>query len=62
MEASNISSAPSLDQRFTFKENLYPQVVLPEFNENNYRLNRIINNYNFLENESNIRKNLKKKI
>jgi hypothetical protein len=54
-------SAPADDiQHFSFKQNLYPKVMLPEFDMNNYPINRIINQYKYLDEERKIRNNLKK--
>lgn len=44
-----------------FKQNLYPNIALPEFNETNYRLNRIMQNYKYLDDEIKTRINLKKR-
>jgi hypothetical protein len=50
-------SAPDIQ----FYHNLYPKVVVPEFDMNNYRINRIMNHYEFLDKERKTRSNLKKK-
>lgn len=57
-------SAPAVenDIQFTpFYKNIYPQIPVPEFNSNDYRINRIMKQYEFLENEMKTRGNLKKK-
>jgi len=61
------ASAP-LDGKFiphkapsVFKQNLYPNIALPEFNETNYRLNRIMQDYKYLDDEIKTRTNLKKR-
>ena len=45
----------------TFHLNLYPMVMLSEFDMNNYRINRIVNQYKYLDEERKTRNNLKKK-
>ena len=44
-----------------FKQNLYPNIALPEFSETNYRLNRIMQDYKYLDDEIKMRINLKKR-
>jgi len=44
-----------------FKQNLYPNITLPEFNETNYRLNKIMQDYKYLDDEIKMRINLKKR-
>lgn len=41
-------------------ENLYPKTA-PDFNMNNYRINHIMNQYKYLDEERKTRNNLKKK-
>jgi len=56
-------SAPLNDNtRFIpFYQNLYPKIMLPEFDMNNYRINRIMNQYKYLDEERKTINNLKKK-
>jgi hypothetical protein len=55
-------SAPADDIQFiSFKQHLYPKVMLPEFDMNNYRINHIMNQYKYLDEERKTRNNLKKK-
>jgi hypothetical protein len=35
------------DENLRFHQNLYPKVALPEFDMNNYRFNRITNQYKY---------------
>jgi hypothetical protein len=45
-------SAPLDDMRFiSFHQNLYLKITLPEFDMNDYRINRIIIQYKFLDEE-----------
>lgn len=45
-------SAPNEDDiRFSFHQNLYTKILFPEFNINNYTINRIMNQYKFLDDE-----------
>jgi len=54
-------SAPA-DQLFPFKQNLYPKIMLPEFDVNNYRIDGIMSQYKYLDEERKTRNNLKKEI
>ena len=57
----NEPSAPILDDNIQFQQNLYPEIILPEFDMNNYRINNIMNQYKFLDEERKIRNYLKNK-
>jgi len=48
-------------QFISFHQNLYPKIILPEFDMNDYRINRLMNQYKFLDEERKTRSNLKKK-
>ena len=48
------------DENSIFLENLYPKSV-PDFDMNNYRINHIINQYKYLDDERKTRNNFKKK-
>jgi hypothetical protein len=56
-------SAPEHENlRFiSFHQNLYPKIMLPEFDMNNYRINRIMNQHKYLDEERKARNSLKKK-
>jgi hypothetical protein len=42
-------------------ENIYPKTTFPAFDMNNYRINHIMNQYKYLDEERKTRSNLKKK-
>lgn len=44
-----------------FKQNLYPNTTFPEFSATNYRLNRVMQNYKYLDDEISTRIILKKR-
>lgn len=44
-----------------FQQNLYPKIKFPEFDATNYKINRIMNHYKYLDDERKIRNNLKKR-
>ena len=48
------------DENSIFLENVYPKTV-PDFDMKNYRINHIMNQYKYLDEERNTRSNLKKK-
>ena len=48
------------DENSIFLENVYPKAV-PDFDMKNYRINHIMNQYKYLDEERKTRSNLKKK-
>jgi hypothetical protein len=58
------AKAKNLDDNMQFislHQILYPKIMLLEFDMYNYRINRIMSQYKFLEEERKTRSNLKKK-
>jgi len=53
--------APHLVYCEPFQRNLYPKLDMPEFDSQNYKINRIMCHYNYLDKEIKARNNLKKK-
>jgi len=45
----------------SFSEKVYPKATFPDFDMNNYRINHIMNQYKYLDEERKTRNNLKKK-
>ena len=45
----------------SFHHNLYPKIMLPEIDMNNYRINRIMDQYKYLDEERKTRNILRKK-
>lgn len=58
---SNKASAPAELQFTPFQQHSYPKINFPEFDTNNYRINRIMNHYKYLDEERAKREALKNK-